>query len=128
MLTSNNTTEGQGAPRQGEPMPQDYKPAKRRPTHPGRLIKSSLEALDLTPYAAAPLLGITKQALGNLITEKSAISPEMALRLGRFFGNGPQLWSDMQREVDYWDVMQKKGKEIRKVAFRDWEGREEIDG
>lgn len=108
-------------------MPHEYKPGKRRPTHPGQVVKSSLEALGLTVYAAAPLLGVTKQALGNVVAGTAAVSPEMALRLGRFFGNGPQVWSDLQREVDYWDAMQKKGKEIRRVAFRQWEGREEID-
>jgi addiction module HigA family antidote len=101
---------------------------KRRPTHPGRIVKSSLDALELTTYAAAPLLGVTKQALGNLVAEKSSVSPEMALRLGRFFRNGPELWLRMQGDVDLWDAAQKIGAEIEAIEPADWEGREEFEG
>jgi hypothetical protein len=49
---------------------------------------ASSTALDLTVYAAAPLIGVTRMALGNVIAGKSAVSPDMALRLGKFFDNG----------------------------------------
>lgn len=107
----------------------DYKagPRKRRPTHPGQLVASSLEALGLTPYAAAPLLGISKQALGNVLSGKSAVSAEMALRLGRFFRSGPELWLRMQNDVDLWDAAKRIGTEVEAIEPADWEGREEFD-
>jgi addiction module HigA family antidote len=109
---SNNTTEGLRPPAGEAPMPgnqQEHKagPRRRPPTHPGRIIASALEALDLTPYAAAPLLGVTKQALGNVIGEKSAVSPDMALRLGKFFGNGAELWMGLQVDHDLWKSREK---------------------
>jgi antitoxin HigA-1 len=91
-------------------------PRKRKPTHPGRIIAGELEALALTPYAAAPLLGISKQALGNIIAERSAVSPEMALRLGKFFGNGPELWMGLQTDIDLWESRAKLGDDLAKIA------------
>jgi addiction module HigA family antidote len=82
-------------------------PRKRKPTHPGTVIANELAALDLTPYAAAPMLGVSKQALSNLITEKSSVSPEMALRLGKFFRNGPDLWMKLQADYDLWVTLDK---------------------
>jgi addiction module HigA family antidote len=63
-------------------------PRRRPPTHPGAIVKRELEALGLSVYAAAPLIGVTRMALGNIVAEKSAVSPDMALRLGKFFDNG----------------------------------------
>lgn len=107
----------------------EYKagPRKRRPTHPGQIVATSLEALELTPYAAAPRLGITKQALGNLLSGKSAVSPEMALRLGRFFRSSPEFWLRMQADVDLWDAAQKIGAEIAAIEPVEWDGREEFE-
>jgi addiction module HigA family antidote len=82
-------------------------PRKRPPTHPGQVIASQLEELSLTAYAAAPLLGVTRAALGNVIKGTSAVSPDMALRLGKFFGNGPDLWMKMQADVDLWNAREK---------------------
>ncbi len=88
---------------------------RRRPTHPGKVVKSSLEALDMTVYAAAKALGVTAQTLHNIVDGKSAVSPEMALRLGRWFGNGPDLYINMQRDVDLWDARQKLGDGLRRI-------------
>lgn len=116
MSTLNNITEGhQGAPWDA-PMA-EYKagPMRRRPTHPGSIVKSNLAALDLTAYAAGPLLGVTKQALQNIMDGKSAVSAEMALRLGKLFGGGPDLWMKMQADVDLWDAKQKIGTDLKKI-------------
>lgn len=116
VLILNNTIEGRASAPPEHSMP-EYKagPIRRRPTHPGVVVKSNLEALDLTPYAAAPLLGVTKQALGNIIAGKSAVSPAMALRLGKFFGNGPGLWINMQVAYDLWNAKQELKGELAKI-------------
>lgn len=88
----------------------EYKagPIRRKPTHPGKIIASYLEGIEITPYAAAPQLGISKQALGNVIAGKSAISPGMALRLARYFRNTtPEFWMSMQTAHDLWVEGQK---------------------
>ncbi len=45
-------------------------------------------------------LGVTRQALNNVVNEKSAISPEMAIRLSKAFGSGPEVWLGLQLEYD----------------------------
>ena len=114
----NNITEEErqgGAPEAA--MTAEYKagPRKRRPTHPGTVLAGELEALGITPYAAGPLLGISKQMVGNVIAGKSAVSPEMALRLGKFFGNGPEIWLGLQADVDLWDAREKIAAELVKI-------------
>ena len=75
----------------------------RCPTHPGEIIREdSLPALHLSVAAFARALGVSRQAVHGILAERVAVSPEMALRLGAFFGNGPQLWIDMQTRRDLW--------------------------
>lgn len=90
-------------------------PRRRKPTHPGQVLASNLAAIEVTPYAAAPLLGVTRMALGNIIAEKSAVSPDMALRLGKFFDNGPELWMGLQADYDLWMAREKLRDELAKI-------------
>lgn len=116
MSILNSITEERESAPKDTPMA-EYKagPIRRRPIHPGRIVKTNLAALGFTAYSAGPLLGVTKQALQNIMDEKSAISPEMALRLGKFFGDGPGLWIRMQTDVDLWDAKQRIAGELRKI-------------
>lgn len=127
MSISSNIIEGrESAPPEAAMAEYKAGPRRRKPTHPGTLLASNLAALDLTPYAAAPLLGVTRAALGNVIAGKSAVSPEMALRLGKFFGNGAQLWIDLQTDHDLWTAQEKIKGEIARIKTVDWPGREDI--
>lgn len=73
------------------------------PTHPGAILREDvLPALALSVSEAARQLGVTRQTLHRIMAEKSAITPEMAVRLGRFCGNGPGLWLRMQQAFDLW--------------------------
>ena len=82
------------------------------------MFEYPVQALDLTPYAAAPLLGVTRMALGNVISTKSAVSPDMALRLGKFFGNGPELWLGLQADWDLWHARNKLADQLDKIETR----------
>jgi antitoxin HigA-1 len=117
VLTLNNITEGPSAPRPGASTMADYKagPIRRRPTHPGAIVRSNLDALDMSVNAAALAIGVTRAALGNLVAEKAAVSPEMALRLGKLFDNGPDLWIGMQTAVDLWDAKQRIGDQVKAI-------------
>ncbi len=67
------------------------------PPHPGRIVRQEcIEALDLSVTEAAKVLGVTRQALNNLVNEKAAISPEMAIRLEKAFGSTADTWLRMQ--------------------------------
>ena len=76
-----------------------------QPTHPGALLREEvLPALRLTVKGAAENLGVSRQALHAILSEKSAVSPEMAARLGKLCGNGAAFWLRMQQDRDLWRV------------------------
>src|SRR6202167_3454460 len=73
----------------------------KNPPHPGRSIRSAcLEPLGLSVSEGAKILGVTRQALNNVITGRSAISPEMAIRLTKAFGSTAETWLRMQLAYD----------------------------
>jgi antitoxin HigA-1 len=73
----------------------------KNPPHPGRIVRQEcLEALGLTVTKAAEVLGVTRQALNNLVNEKAGISPEMAVRLAKAFGSSADAWLRMQAVYD----------------------------
>ena len=83
---------------------------KRRPTHPGEMLREDfLPDSDLTVSGLAEAIGVSRQSVNELLRERRAVSPEMALRLSRLFGNSPEFWLNAQRAVDLWDA----GKAIR---------------
>lgn len=87
-----------------------------RPTHPGAMLKNTvLPALKMSVIQAARDLGISRQMLHKLLAEEAPITPEMAIRIGKFCGNGPELWLGMQQAVDLWDARQKLAGEIDKI-------------
>lgn len=90
----------------------------KNPPHPGLSVRiNCLEPLGLSIAKAAKALGVTRQALNNLVTGKSGVSPEMAVRLSKAFGSSPETWLGMQ--IDY-DLAQLRGrdKEIRVQRYR----------
>ena len=81
------------------------------PPHPGRMVRQEcLEALGLSVTEGAKVLGVTRQALNNLVNEKAAISPEMAIRLEKAFGSTADTWLRMQAAYDLAQARKKAGK------------------
>ncbi len=73
----------------------------KNPPHPGETVRyDCLEPLGLTVTEGAKALGVTRQALNNLVNGKSGISPEMAIRLSKAFGSSPETWLKMQLDYD----------------------------
>ena len=73
----------------------------KKPPHPGRIVRQEcIEPSGLTVTDAAARLGVTRQALNNLVNEKAGISPEMAIRLSRNFGSSPEVWLGLQADYD----------------------------
>jgi addiction module HigA family antidote len=88
----------------------------RRPTHPGELFRDIvLPALDLSVSEAARQLGVSRQTLHAVMSARSAVSAEMALRLGRFCGNGPGLWMRMQQAFDLWEAQSELNGELDRI-------------
>jgi addiction module HigA family antidote len=75
----------------------------RAPVHPGAVLRQEvLPALNMPVAAAARHLGVSRQVLHRILAEKLGVSPAMAVRLGKFCGNGPNLWLNMQKAYDLW--------------------------
>ncbi|HMQ57375.1 MAG TPA: HigA family addiction module antitoxin [Rhizobiaceae bacterium] len=70
------------------------------PPHPGFSIADELDALGLSTAEGAAALGVTRQQLHRLVSGKSAISPEMALRLETVIGSSAETWARMQAAYD----------------------------
>jgi addiction module HigA family antidote len=93
---------------------------KRRPTHPGEMLREDfLPDYDLSVTGLAEALGVSRQSVNELLRERRAVSPEMALRLGKLFGNSPEFWLNAQRAVDLWDAAQSIRKEIARIRTLD---------
>ena len=79
--------------------------AMHNPPHPGGIVRRQcLEPLGLSVTQAAEGLGITRQALSDLVSENAGISVEMAVRLSRAFGSNPETWLGMQMAYDLWQA------------------------
>jgi antitoxin HigA-1 len=75
----------------------------RLPTHPGAILREDvLPALDMSISDVARALGISRQQLQRILAETAPITPQMALRIGKFCGNGPEVWLRMQVTCDLW--------------------------
>ncbi len=77
----------------------------RCPMHPGALLRDFvLRGVDLSKHEIAGALGISRTHLDSILNEKAGVSPTIAVRLGKLFGNGPDLWIGMQDAYDAWQV------------------------
>jgi antitoxin HigA-1 len=89
---------------------------KRRPTHPGEMLrKDFLPDYGLTVARLATAVGVSRQSINELLGGRRAVSPEMALRLARLFGNSPEFWLNAQRAVDLWDAAQAIKKDVARI-------------
>ena len=87
---------------------------KRVPTHPGAILREdvlpSLPGMSVSAFARS--LGVSRQTLHSVLSERSGVSAEMVLRLGKLLGNGAQLWLDMQTKFDLWQAEAKLHDEL----------------
>ena len=89
---------------------------KRRPIHPGEILRTEfLPDYGLTVSALARALGVSRQTVNELLRERRTLSPAMALRLSRLFGNSPEFWLNLQRNVDLWDAEVSMKDKVRRI-------------
>ncbi len=92
------------------------RPLKRAPIHPGEILREDvLPSLGMSVTEAARRLGISRQQLHRILACTHPITPRMALRIGRFAGNGPGLWLRMQQNYDLWQAEQEMKEELSKI-------------
>lgn len=86
------------------------------PTHPGAMLREDfLPDYRLTASTLAATLGISRQTINELLRERRALSPAMALRLSRLFGNSAEFWLNAQRAVDLWQAEKQLAKDLARI-------------
>ena len=92
------------------------RPIKRPPTHPGEILcKDVIPKLGISVSESARRLGISRQQLHRILSCTQPITTEMALRIGRFTGNGPRLWLRMQQAYDLWYAEEQMKDELSRI-------------
>jgi addiction module HigA family antidote len=92
------------------------KPLERRPIHPGEILREDfVPEYGLSVTALAEAAGVSRQSMNELLRERRAVSPEMALRLAKLFGTSPEYWINLQRNVDLWDAARGIRREIAEI-------------
>lgn len=74
--------------------------SRKNPSHPGLLVKECLDDLGLSVAEAARGLGVTRQQLHNVVSGRSSVTPEMAVRFEKAFGSTADTWLRMQMNYD----------------------------
>ncbi|MFZ5834694.1 MAG: HigA family addiction module antitoxin [Pseudomonadota bacterium] len=80
--------------------------------HPGRLLKRELEARGLSANRLALDLGVPSGRITDILNSRRSITADTAVRLGRYFGNSPQFWVNLQSQYDIAVVEQDRGEMI----------------
>jgi len=94
----------------------NIKPREIAPTHPGEMLREDfMPDYNLTTTGLAQKLAVSRQTVNELLLERRAVSPAMALKLSRLFGNTPEFWLNAQRAVDLWNAKKEKKQEIEKI-------------
>ena len=90
---------------------------KRQPTHPGEVLKEDvLPAMEnMTVSRFAREIGVSRQTLHRILACTHPITPEMALRIGKYVGNGPEVWLNMQTSYDLWKALQVLAPVIKEI-------------
>ena len=84
---------------------------KRRPTHPGAVLREDLlPQLDITQAQFAAHMGVSRLTVSELLHEKRGLSADIAVRLAKVLRTTPEVWLRMQQAVDLWDAQQDAGR------------------
>lgn len=91
-------------------------PSEIEPTHPGEMLREDfMPDFGLTTASLAEKLDVCRQTVNELLLKRRAVSPNMALRLSRLFGNTPQFWLNAQLACDLWKAQQEHAREIERI-------------
>jgi addiction module HigA family antidote len=90
----------------------------KNPPHPGRIVKDAIEELNLSIVDAAEGLGITRQQLHKILAGRSAVTPEMAVRLEKALGSTADTWLRMQMNYDLAQVRRNASIKVKRLGPR----------
>jgi antitoxin HigA-1 len=87
-----------------------------KPVHPGEMLREDvIPATGKSKVEIASLLGVSRQTLYDILRERQSVTPALAVRLGKLFGNGPELWLNMQQAHDLWHAERELKDELSKM-------------
>ncbi len=84
--------------------------------HPGEVLAEELELRGVTATDLSRALGVQQSRISNILRERTGITAETALRLGRWSGTGPELWLNLQKQYELRKAMIDVGAEIERVV------------
>jgi addiction module HigA family antidote len=87
----------------------------RTPSHPGEILAAELEEIGLSATDLARLIEVPANRVSQIIAGKRDITADTALRLGQFFGTGPELWLNLQKAYELDVARQKIGGELKRI-------------
>ena len=96
--------------------PREKRP-KRRPTHPGALLREDiLPATGLTQTELAAMLGVSRRTVSEIVNERRSVTTDVAHRLARTFDTSPEFWLRLQQSVDLWETLQEHQDEYARMS------------
>jgi addiction module HigA family antidote len=88
------------------------------PTSPGEMLREDfMPDYGLTTASLADALGVTRKTINEVLRNRRAITPVMALRLSRLFGNAPEFWLNAQHAIDLWESEKRFENELNKIQM-----------
>jgi addiction module HigA family antidote len=90
----------------------------RTPIHPGEILGEELIEIDMTAAELARVIHVPANRVTQIINGKRAITADTAIRLGRWFGTGPQIWLNLQKAYELDLALQTIGPDIEKIMPR----------
>ncbi|MBA4418861.1 MAG: addiction module antidote protein, HigA family [Syntrophus sp. (in: bacteria)] len=85
----------------------------RKPTHPGEILfEDVIKPLGITITEAAKDLGVSRKTLSGLVNGRCALSPDLAIRVGKATNTSPESWLAMQTKLDLWNALKKEPKDV----------------
>jgi antitoxin HigA-1 len=91
-------------------------PREIAPTHPGEMLREDfMPDFGLTAATLAAALGVSRQTVHEVLREERSVTPLMALRLSRLFGNSAAFWLNAQQARDLWEVERRSQPELMRI-------------
>lgn len=91
----------------------------REPSSPGEILQEEfLEPAGLTQGQLAELIGVERRRINEIVGGKREITPDTAIRLGKFFGVSPQFWMNLQVRYNLWHAQADRAKEYERIKPR----------